>query len=430
MRPAAQLQATIELLDLIKESKYPADRIMAKYFREHRYIGSKDKFVISEQFYAILRQRLGLSYLLNKHNLSHSSRNMAALLIHRQERSIADYFNGEKYSPVALHQGDIDSLRGIDFAELEHAPEHVKLNVPEWIAPRLKAVLGDSFEDEMSAINQRASTDIRVNLIKSNIQQVSELIKKNDYDFSLSKISAWGLSFQQRVALFNLEEFKQGWFEVQDQGSQLLAQLTAVRPGERVVDFCAGAGGKTLAMAAMMQNKGVIYACDLHTKRLDNLRKRVKRAGVHNVRVHVLSTEKDKWVKQQKGKADLVLIDAPCTGTGTWRRSPDSRWNLRPEDLDELIELQRSILQSASRLVRPGGRLVYATCSILMEENESQTQLFLAENTHFKAEDFLLSEPLLSNPGRVKHRGHEIRTLPGLSGCDGFYACSLTRESA
>ncbi|MCL4164752.1 UNVERIFIED_CONTAM: hypothetical protein GTU68_031531, partial [Idotea baltica] len=136
-------------------------------------------------------------------------------------------------------------------------------------------------------------------------------------------------------------------------------------------------------MAAMMQNKGVIHACDVHTKRLDNLAKRTKRAGVHNVRVHVLSSERDKWVKQQQGKADIVLIDAPCTGTGTWRRSPDSRWNLQPSDLENLVTLQQSILQSASRLVKPGGRLIYATCSLLEEENEAQTKHFLHNNSNF-----------------------------------------------
>ena len=429
MRPAAQLQATIELLDHIDQNNYPADRVMAKYFRERRYIGSKDKYAISEQFYAILRQRLSLSYLLEQHNLSISTRNLAALLIHSEKQSISDYFNGEKYSPAILYQGDIDTIVSIEFAELDSAPEYIKLNVPKWIAPKLKAVLGDDFESEMTATNQRASTDIRVNLLKSNVQQVSELIKDNSYDFDLSSISPWGLSFKQRVALFNLKEFKQGWFEVQDQGSQLLAQLTNVKAGDRVVDFCAGAGGKTLAMAAMMQNKGSIYACDVHTKRLDNLSKRIKRAGAHNVRVHVLSSEKDKWVKQQQGKADVVLIDAPCTGTGTWRRSPDSRWNLSQQDLNELVLLQQSILQSASRLVKPGGRLIYATCSLLEEENELQTQSFLELNSNFKPFELEIHEPLKSNLDKVRSNGHEIRTFPGLSNSDGFYVCSMVRET-
>jgi len=402
MRPAAQLQATIELLDHIDQNNYPADRVMAKYFRERRYIGSKDKYAISEQFYAILRQRLSLSYLLEQHNLSISTRNLAALLIHSEKQSISDYFNGDKYSPAILYQGDIDTIVSIEFAELDSAPEYIKLNVPKWIAPKLKAVLGDDFESEMTATNQRASTDIRVNLLKSNVQQVSELIKDNSYDFDLSSISPWGLSFKQRVALFNLKEFKQGWFEVQDQGSQLLAQLTNVKAGDRVVDFCAGAGGKTLAMAAMMENKGTIYACDVHSKRLENLTKRTKRGGVHNVRTHVLSSENDKWVKKHKELADVVLIDAPCTGTGTWRRSPDSRWNLSQENVEDLVALQQSILQSAKRLVKPGGRLLYATCSLLNEENEQQVEHFLKNNEGFEAIDFDLPQSLKDNFDKIK----------------------------
>lgn len=430
MRPAAQLQATIELLDQIESEKYPADRVMAKYFRQHRYIGSKDKFTISEQFYGILRQKLSLSYLLELNGLSLSSRNLAALLMHSEGKSIKDYFNGEKYSPMALYQGDLNSLTGIDFSQLETAPEHVKLNIPEWIAPKLKAVLGDQFESEMLATNQRATTDIRVNLLKSDVQQVSKLIEQLDYHFSQSHLSSWGLCFQQRVSLFGLDQFKQGWFEVQDHGSQLLATLTGVKPGNRVVDFCAGAGGKTLAMAAMMNNKGSIYACDVHTRRLDNLSKRAKRAGAHNIRIHVLSSEKDKWVKQQQAKADVVLIDAPCTGTGTWRRSPDSRWNLTEQSLVELVALQQSILQSASRLVKPGGKLIYATCSLLAEENEQQTNRFLSENETFKPSELVIDEPLKSNLDKVVITSHELRTYPGLSNADGFYACSMVKGDA
>ena len=328
MRPAAHIQATIELLDQVIETAYPADRVMAKYFRERRYIGSKDKAAISENFYEILRQKLSLSYLLEKNNLTISSRNLAALLLVKRSKEISDYFNNEQYSPKSLYQGDIDSLKGIDFKELDEAPEYIQLNVPEWITPKLKFVLKDKFVEEMQASNLRATTDIRVNLLKSDVAKVAELIDSLNYECEAASLSPWGLKFTQRVALFNLTEFKQGWFEVQDEGSQLLATLTGVKAGDRVVDFCAGAGGKTLAMAAMMNNKGSIQACDVHTKRLDNLSKRVKRAGAHNVRIHVLSSEKDKWVKQQQGKADVVLIDAPCTGTGTWRRSPDSRWNL------------------------------------------------------------------------------------------------------
>ena len=237
------------------------------------------------------------------------------------------------------------------------------------------------------------------------------------------------MRFERRVALFGLPAFKQGWFEIQDEGSQLLALLSGVRAGQKVVDFCAGAGGKTLAMAAMMENKGTIYACDVHSKRLEQLAKRSKRAGVHNVRSHLLSSENDKWVKKHAHYADTVLLDAPCTGTGTWRRSPDSRWNLRQENLDDLVELQQSILQSAKRLVKPGGRLLYATCSLLEEENEAQVRQFLDLNPDFSPENFEVPAAMAAYPERFKNGGHEIRTFPSLTGTDGFYVASMRRDA-
>jgi len=188
MRPAAHIQATIELLDQVIETAYPADRVMAKYFRERRYIGSKDKAAISENFYEILRQKLSLSYLLEKNNLTISSRNLAALLLVKRSKEISDYFNNEQYSPKSLYQGDIDSLKGIDFKELDEAPEYIQLNVPEWITPKLKFVLKDKFVEEMQASNLRATTDIRVNLLKSDVAKVAEL--------NLNKV---GLKYRMKV---------------------------------------------------------------------------------------------------------------------------------------------------------------------------------------------------------------------------------------
>lgn len=428
MRPPAHIQATIELLDQIEESRFPADRVMASYFRSRRYIGSKDKFAISEHFYSVLRQRLSLAYLLDQFEIEIDSRSLMAATLRLQGLKAADFFDGEQYSPRRFATAELAKLDKIDTSLLDTAPEHVKHNVPEWLASKLKAVLGDSFAQEMIASNQRASTDIRVNQLITNNQQVIDLINRLDKKYDESVFSPWALCFIQRISLFGLPEFKQGWFEIQDQASQLLALLTNVKAGDKVVDFCAGAGGKTLAMAAMMQNKGVIHACDVHTKRLENLSKRAKRAGAHNVRVHTLSSEKDKWIKQQQKKADVVLIDAPCTGTGTWRRSPDSRWNLQPNDLDNLVELQQSILQSASRLVKPGGHLYYATCSLLLEENENQIEQFMQDNIDFTYAELSINEPLKSNLEKVKHQGHQLRTFPALSGADGFYICCLTRQ--
>jgi len=429
MRPAAQLQATIELLDKIEETRYPADRTMAQYFKQRRYIGSKDKAAISEQLYTVLRHRLSFEFLLERAGLGTHSRMLAAVLMKVEgESDIAYFFDGERYSPKPLRQEQIDAFENFD-TNLDDAPLHVQLNVPEWIESSLKSALGERFEAEMHATNQRASTDIRVNTLKSSIGQVSQILKTVGYQFETSGLSPWGIRFDGRVALFGLDAFKQGWFEVQDEGSQLLGLLSGVKAGDKVVDFCAGAGGKTLAMAAMMENKGTIYACDVHSKRLENLSKRTKRNGVHNVRTHVLSSENDKWVKKHKELADVVLIDAPCTGTGTWRRSPDSRWNLTQESVDNLVELQQSILQSAKRLVKPGGKLLYATCSLLNEENEQQVAQFLDKNDDFEVCDFDLPVSLKTNLSKIQFDGHQLRTFPALSGTDGFFVACFQKKS-
>ena len=429
MRPAAQLQATIELLSEINETRYPADRTMAQYFKQRRFIGSKDKAVISEYLYIILRHKLSFSYLLEQAGLPISERLLAAVLMRVQNENcdLTSIFNGERYSPEPLDNEQLDELRSMDL-NLQNAPQHIRLNVPEWIAGSLQNALGEYFDEEMNASNQRASTDIRVNTLKATFGQVNQVLKNAGFAFEKTSLSPWAIRFDGRVGLFGLDAFRQGWFEVQDEGSQLLALLSNVKSGDKVVDFCAGAGGKTLAMAAMMQNKGTIYACDVHSKRLDNLSKRAKRAGVHNVRTFVLNSENDKWVKKHKELADVVLIDAPCTGTGTWRRSPDSRWNLIQENVDDLVVLQQSILQSAKRLVKPGGRLLYATCSLLNEENESQVSQFLKENDDFEAIDFQLPKPLSEHQSEVALNGHLFRTFPARSGTDGFFVASMRKK--
>ncbi|RBP48580.1 RsmB/NOP family class I SAM-dependent RNA methyltransferase [Arenicella xantha] len=429
MRPAARVQATIELLDERAESGYPADRIMAAYFKQRRYIGAKDKAAISEYFYSVLRQQSSLTFLLQSASLPTDNRWLMVALLLCAGENVAELYNGEQFSPAALSASSLGSLEQFDETRLDTAPSYIQLNVPEWLEPKLQAALGERYVDEMHAMNQRAATDIRVNTLKATREELVAELEKVGFATELTALSPWGIRFSTRVALFNTDMFRRGWFEVQDEGSQLLALLSAASPGQTIVDFCAGAGGKTLAMAAMMQNKGSLYACDVHSKRLEQLGKRKKRADIHNIRTHVLSSEHDKWVKQHSGRADTVLIDAPCSGTGTWRRSPDSRWNLQPEGLANLVALQHSILDSACRLVKPGGRLLYATCSLLQEENEEQISAFLARNSEFSASTLDLSELLPGNHERFVASDHSMRTFPGLSGTDGFFVASLVRAS-
>ena len=428
MRPAARVQACIELLEQQQTTKSPADRVQSLYYKQRRYIGSKDKAAISELFYGVLRQRASLDHALHQVNLADSNPLRTALFLLRNHHDIKAVFSGDKFAPSRLHQDKLDSLKSALKIDLSVAPLAAKCNFPEWLEPMLTDSLGDRLEAEMTAMNQRANTDIRVNSLKSDRQSALTAIQDAAYDAEQCELSPWGLRFKSKVALFNLPIFKQGWLEVQDEGSQLLALLTGVKAGDRVVDFCAGAGGKTLAMAAMMKNKGSIWATDVHSKRLEQLVMRKKRAGAHNIRTHLLSSENDKWVKQHAQSADIVLVDAPCTGTGTWRRNPDSRWNLKPTDIQELVALQKSILDSAKRLVKPGGALVYATCSLLKEENENQVEWFLTHNTDFNAGQIELPEVLKTQTNRFQCEEHQFRSYPGLSGTDGFYLATLSKS--
>lgn len=427
MRAAARVQAAIELLDEIDRTGYPADRTMSHYFRQRRYIGAGDKREISEHLYAVLRHRLSLQYLLKSVSLTSSSRLLIAVHLLQNGTELESVFDGQRHNPTRFGDTQLEALGNIEFAKLGDAPLYVRLNVPEWIAPGLEAVLGQRFADEMQALNERASTDIRVNSLKSSREQLGPEFERQGLKFSNGELAPSAIVFEQRVALFDTDAFKRGEFEVQDQGSQLLALATGVRPGDKVIDFCAGAGGKTLAMAAMMQNRGTLYACDIHSKRLDELKKRCRRAGVHNVRVHRLSSEQDKWIKQHASFADVVLVDAPCTGTGTWRRNPDSRWRLSSGDLQNLLQLQHSILTNAARLVKPGGKLFYATCSLLQEENELQIDQFLAANEGFKPSVIGNLNLFHAIADKVELSANTLRTYPALSGCDGFYLCALQR---
>ena len=427
MTPAAQIQASIELLDEMFDKARPADRLIAQYFRARRYIGSKDKRSISKTIYQVLRHRLCLAYVLQEQNLPVSARFLVAASLLQEKAELKTYFDGIAYHPKPFSNDAFEHLQQLDFAALESAPTSVQLNIPDWLAPKLEQSLGAAYVVEMQALNSRATTDIRVNLLKVSVEEMANSLESASFEFSQSQLSPWCIRFNQRVALTSLDSFRQGHFEIQDEGSQLLALASEAKTGEKVVDFCAGAGGKSLAMATMMDNKGVIHACDVHNKRLAQLSLRAKRAGVHNIRVHELSSEHDKWVKQHRSMADIVMIDAPCTGTGTWRRNPDSRWNLKPEHLDNLLIVQQSILQSASRLVKPGGRLLYATCSLLKEENQQQIEQFLLNNSDFSYRTINLPESTLGQLSAGEYQQHQLTLSPANSGTDGFYLCALQR---
>jgi 16S rRNA (cytosine967-C5)-methyltransferase len=298
--------------------------------------------------------------------------------------------------------------------------------MPEWLEPRLMHVFGDHLTDEMNALNESAPVDLRVNTIKCPDR--SDLIMALDklgYYGAPTPHSPLGVRLQKRLPVFDTQAFRDGWFEMQDEGSQIVAALVNAQAGEKVIDFCAGAGGKTLAIAAKMENRGRLLAWDVNEKRLNQIKKRLARAGVDNVILHAMDSENDQHIKRHKDSADWVLVDAPCSGSGTWRRNPHLKWRLSPADLAETVELQQRILKSAARLVKPGGRLVYATCSILPEENIEQVKTFIVDHPDFRVEplDEMWNKHTLQSEGV----GSCLQMTPYRDKTDGFFGAFIKR---
>ncbi len=301
--------------------------------------------------------------------------------------------------------------------------EAVRLELPDWIAPRLAARFGPSLAAEAAALTAPAPLDLRVNLLKTTREEARAALAAEGIDATPTALSPWGLRVADRRPVTTGPAFRAGLIDIQDEGSQIVAALADARPGLRVADLCAGAGGKTLAMAMTMQNRGALLACDVSAKRLEAAVLRLRRAGVSNVERHLL-TPGDKLVKRRAGGFDRVLIDAPCTGTGTWRRNPDARLRLTEQDLAELVAKQAAILDTGAKLVRAGGNLLYATCSLLPEENEEQVSAFLTRHPDFAP---LPPEQAWTLPGPAPTLGGFLALTPARHGTDGFFAAVLTR---
>ena len=328
-----------------------------------------------------------------------------------------------------LSAAEAPLVDGLANCTLRHPqmPRAVANDLPEWLEPYLERVFGKSLEREMMALNGPAPIDLRINLLKADRETARRALAAEGVRAEPTPWSPVGLRLAERMPLSGLTAFKDGLFDVQDEGSQVAALLAGARPGMRVVDFCAGAGGKTLALAAGMANRGKLVACDVSARRLERAARRLRRAGVGNVERRTLASERDKWVKRHAGGFERVFVDVPCLGTGTWRRNPDAKWRSRPEDLAELVERQQQILRSAARLVRPGGRLVYATCSLLREEDEAQAEIFLAD-----APDFSLvpaARAWEETIGGNSPGGEDYLFLtPARHGTDGFFVAVFERR--
>ena len=319
------------------------------------------------------------------------------------------------------------ALAGVEGHTLQHPamPDPVRLEVPDWVLPSLAARFGDGLGAELAALGEPAPLDLRVNLLKSDRDGAQAALAAEGIAAQPTPYSPWGLRVGGRPPVTTGAAFRDGIVEIQDEGSQLVAALTAAAPGMRVADWCAGAGGKTLALAMTMANQGHITACDVNPHRLDGAVRRLRRAGVHNVERHLIEPG-DKWAKRRAGAFDRVLVDAPCTGTGTWRRNPDARLRLKQTDLAELAPKQAAILGDAARLVRPGGWLVYATCSLLADENEEQVEHFLAAHPGFAVLPLARAWGL---PGEPPGAGPFLSLTPWRHGTDGFFAAVLERRA-
>ena len=432
MTPAARVAATIELLDRVADSARPADGVVAAFFRGRRYIGSKDRAAIAERLYAALRHHARLGWWLRRHGHSDDGRARIIALLALVEglpaAEIAAMFDGGQYAPARIDDAERHLLARIEGQSLEQAdmPDEVRWECPEWAVDPLRAQFGDAVKVETAALLAPAPLDLRVNEAKAARDDVLSALVEDGIAAEKTPMSPLGIRIAGRPPLGGHPLFRDGRFEVQDEGSQLVSLLVDARPGQQVVDFCAGAGGKSLALAARMAGKGRVVACDVSEGRLIRAKERMKRAGIDNIEPRHLSSERDKWVKRQKGKFDRVLIDAPCSGVGAWRRNPDSRW--RDTSIDRLTALQESILASAGRLVKPGGLLIYATCSLLPPENEDRVAAFRAAHPDFEVVP--VAEMWAATiGGPCPSEGPFLLLTPARHGTDGFFAAILRRAA-
>lgn len=441
MTPSARIQAAIEILEHVQsvwaaDRRAPVDALLAQYFKARRFIGSTDRGVVSDIVYYCLRQGGTLEWHIEQAGEALTPRRvvMVALLFKDPKHSVSEIkelFDGSKYGPARLTNDEQAMLKRCAAREVypPEMPPAARYNYPDWMEGRLKEAFGDDLPKAMEAFNEQAPIDLRANLLKClSRSDLIHALDKEGYIASPTPVSPVGVRLKKRIAAFNTQAFKDGMFEMQDAGSQAAALLVEAKPGQKVIDFCAGAGGKTLAIAATMQNKGRILAWDVSGPRLAQMSKRLARAGVDNVQTHVLRDESDPFVKRHIGSADWVMVDAPCSGSGTWRRNPDLKWRFTLEDLQEIKAVQMRILQSASRLVKPGGRLVYVTCSIFPDENFNTIKQFLGGNLTFRVEapGKLWNNHVVARDGV----GASLLLSPHKDGTDGFFATILMKDPA
>jgi 16S rRNA (cytosine967-C5)-methyltransferase len=423
MHPKALLDACAELVKLTLKFDHPADAVVSHYFRDHRSLGQRERATLAETVYTVLRKKLLFDHLAPSGSGA-KERRLAILGFHGPR----DFL---KSALTEQEKNWLDQCNSINPADLLERHRH---NLPEWLVQPLKEQLGAEFWPLVESLNRPAALDLRVNTLTDKRTDVQHELKLAGIAAQPTPYSPWGLRLEDKPALAKLDAFARGAIEVQDEGSQMLALLLDAKRGEMVVDFCAGAGGKTLAIGACMRNTGRLYAFDTSAHRLDALKPRLARSKLSNVHPAAIAHERDERIKRLAGKIDRVIVDAPCSGLGTLRRNPDLKWRQSPQSVQEMTVKQAAILQSASRLLKPGGRLVYATCSLLPAENEAIALAFSQANGEFSplaAADVLSNlkvdgAPQLCSGG--EGGGDFLRLWPHRHGTDGFFAAIWTKN--
>ena len=418
MHPKALLDACAELVRLTLQFNHPADAVVSRFFRDNRNLGPRERATLSDTVFQVLRQKLLFEHMARSGSGAKEKR-----------LAILAFAGPRDFVKSALNDTEkkwLDMCDSIQPSDLMSQDIH---NLPDWLARPLKEQLGDEFGALAESLQQSGSLDLRVNDLNEKRSEVQKELTAAGIVCEPTPYSPWGLRLQGKPSLAKVKAFERGAVEVQDEGSQLLALLLDARRGEMVVDFCAGAGGKTLAIGAAMRNTGRLYAMDTSAHRLDALKPRLARSQLSNVHPAAIAHERDDRVKRLAGKIDRVLVDAPCSGLGTLRRNPDLKWRQKPEGIAEVTATQTAILESAARLLKSGGRLVYATCSMLPQENEEIAEAFSKAHPDFAvlpvAEE--LTRLKVANAENLCN-GHFLRLWPHRHSTDGFFAAVWVRK--
>ncbi len=413
MTPAGQLASIIELVEKIQlHPQKPADSVMQSYFRNRRYIGSSDRRAIGDNVYGVLRHYLGL-----KNALTVSSERLLVfayyLLVQKITLSELEQLVGHGYGPAPLSENELLFL-----SELK---TYNPFAMPKWLEEAINN------QQLIESLHEQAPFDIRINSLKNTRDVVLKELITEGFDATETPLSPVGIRLGKRQPLNTHNLWKDGTLEVQDEASQIVGLLCDAKPSMQVLDYCAGAGGKSLSMAASMQNKGNLILCDIHPHRLQRAKERLRRAGVTTYQLKDINQD-NSWFKRQQNRFDRVLVDAPCTGTGTLRRNPDLKNRLERSDLEELSALQRKILEQAQKFVKPGGRLIYATCSVLPAENELQTEWFLNTFSEFEAIPVteIWQQVIATN---CPFTSDAAQFFPHTHGTDGFFVSIFKRKS-